>query len=388
MTVRPLLIRLLTLLLGLCAAIGIAEFLLRTFGKPTRNLGQLYFRDADGNTVGKPGDVAAAMVAAKKLNLIEDLPADQTPRPRSRFAPGAQFWLCYEDNDVLRRDWLDARGCVAVNINRYGLRERDELRPDNKAAAERRIVCIGDSFTFGWGVPAELTWVRLLENALRPELGDVRTINCGASGAIAVDEYESGLRTRFGAFQPDIVLVTICLNDLIPSSGLFVMGQAPQSTGLQLFDRIAAVVGKSQLDLDPDFPWVDTLLGIGEAEGTKAGLYGSDKPYAAMWQQGAPQKSLIAMREWCGAHQCKLLVSVWPFLQGLGANRIYPFAKLHKMLATFCQQEQIPLLDLLPVLQPLSAESLWVTPADMHANPRAQTAVLPAIVDFVRNHLR
>jgi lysophospholipase L1-like esterase len=385
-TARSTVLRLSLLLTMLVVGLGLAEALLRAIGKP-RVLGQLYFRDQAGNVVGKPGEVGAAMLSAKSLGLIEDLPADQTPRPRARFAPGAHFWMCYEDNQALRRDWLDNRGCVEVKINRFGLREREEIAPDNKAADERRIVCIGDSFTFGWGVPVEQCWVRLLEEEIRKQDGNVRTINCGASGAIVVDEYAAGLRTRFGAFQPDLVIVTICLNDLIPSSGLFVMGPGPAPTGFVLWDRIAAATQRSPLDLDPAFPWVDVLLGLSEADGTAAGLYGPDKPFAAMWSQNAPQKALVEMRDWCSAHRAKLLVCVWPFLQGLGPGRTYPFAKLHQMLAEFCQKEQIPCLDLQPVLQTYRAEDLWVTPADMHANPPAQAAVLPSLRDFVRPHL-
>ena len=187
MTARSTVLRLSLLLTMLVVGLGLAEALLRAIGKP-RVLGQLYFRDQAGNVVGKPGEVGAAMLSAKSLGLIEDLPADQTPRPRARFAPGAHFWMCYEDNQALRRDWLDNRGCVEVKINRFGLREREEIAPDNKAADERRIVCIGDSFTFGWGVPVEQCWVRLLEEEIRKQDGNVRTINCGASGAIVVDE--------------------------------------------------------------------------------------------------------------------------------------------------------------------------------------------------------
>jgi GDSL-like Lipase/Acylhydrolase family len=385
-TARSFVLRLSVLLTGLLVAVGLAEVLLRTIGKP-RVLGQLYFRDQAGNVVGKPGEVGAAMLSAKSLGIIEDLPADQTPRPRARFAPGAHFWMCYEDNQLLHREWLDERGCVEVQINRFGLRERDEIAPDNKAKGERRIVCIGDSFTFGWGIPVEQCWVRKLETELRKTSGNVHTINCGASGAIVVDEYASGLRTRFGQFQPDVVIVTLCLNDLIPSSGLFVMGPSPGPTGFVLWDRIAAATHRGPLDLDPAFPWVDVLLGLGEADGTAAGLYGPDKPFSAMWSQNAPQKALMEMKAWCEQHQAKLLVVVWPFLQGLGSGRSYPFAKLHQLVSEFCSKEQIPSLDLQPVLQPLRAEDLWVTPADMHANPRAQAAVVPALTEFVRPFL-
>jgi len=377
-------VRVLALLVALVFALGLGELALRLFAKPPR--GQMYFRDSTGAPVGAPGDVGGALLKALERGLVEMLKPDQTPpgRPRGRFAPDTHFSICYTDNDVLQRDWLDARGCVDVQINHYGLRERGDIRPDNKAADERRIVCVGDSFTFGWGVPVELCWVRLLEQELRKTQGNVHTVNCGASGALCVDEYAVGLRTRFGAFQPDLVLVTICLNDLIPSSGLFVQGPTPKATGFLLWDRLRSLGSRSPLDLDPAQPWVDTLLALGEKDGETAGLYGPDRPFAAMWSQGAPQRALADMQAWCGEHRAQLLVAIWPFLQGLGPGRTYPFAKLHRMVGEECEKLGIPFLDLQPVLQPLRAEDLWVTPADMHPNPTAQRAVVPALRDFVR----
>ena len=388
---RRLRVRLLALLAGVLAAAALGEGTLRLLARPPRALGQIYFRDDQGAKVCEPGDVGSALAKAVERHLVDVLPQEQMPpqrKPRGRFAPGAHFSMCYSDHEVLHRDWLDARGCVDVRINRFGLREREEIAPDNKAADERRVVCIGDSFTFGWGVPVEQCWVRLLEGELRRTAGNVRTVNCGASGAICVDEYALGLRQRFGAFRPDLVVVTICLNDLIPSAGLFVPGPPVPSSGLLLWDRLRGAFARDPLDLDPSIDWVDALLHLRREDGEAAGYYGDDKPFDAMWQQGAPQLALADMKSWCAEHGCELLVVLWPFLQGLGPGRWYPFGKLHALVGAECQRQGIPFLDLQPVLQPLRAEDLWVTPADMHANPTAQRAVVPALRDFVGPRLR
>jgi hypothetical protein len=103
-----------------------------------------------------------------------------------------------------------------------------------------------------------------------------------------------------------------------------------------------------------------------------------------MWSQGVPQKSLRETKAWCDARKVPLMVVLWPFLQGLGPGRFYPFAKLHALVAADCQQAGIPFLDVLPSLQATAAEDLWVTPADPHPNPLAQRLALPAITAFVR----
>lgn len=357
------------------SAAALAELVLRRLPSP-HPLGELTYALPDGTPITPAEGI--------RRGLIVPVPPP-VPRPRMMFAPGQTFFLCYSDNDVLRRDWLDAQGRVAVRINRFGVRERDEITPD-KPAGQRRIVCIGDSFTFGWGIPEELGWVRLLEDELRRQGGDVRTVNCGAAGTVCIDEYWWGLQHRFHVFQPDAVVLTICLNDLIPSSGVTVIGPSP-ATGFRVVDLVLGALGRSPLDLDPGFDWVGELLRLPQAEGERAGLYDpSNKPFEAMWSQGVPQKSLREAKAWCDARSIPFLVVLWPFLQGLGPGRTYPFQKLHDLVAVDCKNAGIAFLDVLPALRAAPSESLWVTPADPHANPRAQQLALPALVAFVRSH--
>ncbi|MCB9884413.1 MAG: SGNH/GDSL hydrolase family protein [Planctomycetes bacterium] len=364
--------------IAVIAGLLLVELGLRLLWKPPQPLGRLSYATADGEPV-------ADVVAAAARGYVVPVAADQRPRERYMFAPGKSFYLCYSDNDQLHNDWFDDRGRVLVRIDDLGLRERPEV-VGAKPPGQQRIVCIGDSFTFGWGVPEELCWVRLLEDDLRAAQRDVRTVNCGAAGALCVDEYEWGLRHRFGKLQPDAVIVTICLNDLIPSSGLFIQGPTPR-TGLLTLDLLLRAVGRSPLDLDPKIDWVQLLLDLPEKAGTDSGLYGSDKPYGAMWSQGTPQRSLIAMKAWCDERNVPLMIVLWPFLQGLGPGADYPFARLHQMVGKFCSDNGLPFLDVLPALAGHIPEELWVTPADMHANPTAQRLATTLIAPFVAAHL-
>ncbi|MFN7669532.1 MAG: GDSL-type esterase/lipase family protein [Planctomycetota bacterium] len=355
------------------AALAAAEFVLRLL-PPSRPLGELSYELPDRTPIDRETAVGEGRIVPVPW---------EAPRPRLMIAPNQRYFLRYTDQDVLRRDWLDAMGRVAVENNRFGLRDRADL-DERKPAGQRRLLCLGDSFTFGWGIPAEQNWVRLLEDELRRDGADVRTINCGAAGTVCVDEYWYGLKNRFHAFEPDAVVVTLCLNDLIPSSGLN-LGMPIRPSGIRLLDLLRGAVRRAPLDLDPTFDWVGYLLALPAAEGTAAGLYDpSDKPFEAMWSQGVPQKSLRETKAWCDARKVPLMVVLWPFLQGLGPGRFYPFAKLHALVAADCQQAGIPFLDVLPSLQATAAEDLWVTPADPHPNPLAQRLALPAITAFVR----
>lgn len=102
-------------------------------------------------------------------------------------------------------------GRTDVSINEFGLRD-DPIAP--KAAGEYRIVAVGDSVTFGWGVPRADTFTEQLERDLARRLGrPVNVINGGVGGYNSVQELaflrEDGLR-----LVPDLVLLVYVYNDV------------------------------------------------------------------------------------------------------------------------------------------------------------------------------
>jgi hypothetical protein len=358
-------------------ALVLAEVTVRLLVPPTRALGGIGYADAEGKPVRD-------LVEAATRGLVEPVPG-KTPRQRYMFKRGETFYITYQDNDVLKRDWLDEQGRVINRINWDGLREREEIKHP-KPAGQYRIVCLGDSFTYAWGIPVEQGWVRLLEDDLRKDKGDVRTVNCGAAGTVCVDEYVNGLQQRFYKYSPDMVILTICLNDLIPSSGLNFIAQSPP-TGIRILDMAKAALGRAPLDLDPSRDWVQELMDVPEKEGLAGGIYDDSRPFQAMWSQGVPQKSLREAKTWCEQREIPFLVVIWPFLQGLGPGQYYPFQKMHDLVTADCAEAGIPLLDVLAQLRGTNSADLWVTPADPHPNPLAQQLTLPTISKFVRRYI-
>jgi len=368
---------LLALGIATTVALVLAEITLRLLVNPPPALGAIGYADASGKPVQD-------LTEAAQRGLVVPVPGTP-PRPRFMFKPGETFYITYQNNDVLQRDWFDEQGRVINRINSDGLREREEIE-HAKPAGQRRIVCLGDSFTFAWGIPVEQGWVRLLEDDLRRDKGNVRTVNCGAAGTVCVDEYVDGLKQRFGRYEPDAVIMTLCLNDLVASHGLTVLDPVKPSFS-RLLDLARGAFGRSALDLDPGRDWVQELIDLPKVQGEAGGMYDDSHPFEAMWSQGVPQASMREAKAWCEARGIPFLVVIWPFLQGLGPGRNYPFQKLHDLVAADLAAAGIPLLDVLPQLQGTRQEDLWVTPADPHPNPLAQQLALPAIAKFVRSHI-
>jgi lysophospholipase L1-like esterase len=120
---------------------------------------------------------------------------------------------------------------VEVSINELGLRDRPL---EKKQAGEVRILLLGDSVTFGWGVPVEATFGRRLEQMLVSRLGrPVRTVNTGVAGYNTVQEY-AALERYADVVEPDIVVLVYAVNDIEsndppfdPRSALSLRGKSP-----------------------------------------------------------------------------------------------------------------------------------------------------------------
>lgn len=94
-----------------------------------------------------------------------------------------------------------------ANINSIGLRDREITIKKKK----KRILCFGDSYTFGWGVDLANAYPKQLEKLF----GDsIEVINCGEPGEFTT-KYKKNLETSIGLLQPDIVIVGVLqLDDL------------------------------------------------------------------------------------------------------------------------------------------------------------------------------
>lgn len=124
------------------------------------------------------------------------------------------FWGLKPGTTLSANPWLP--GLVA---NAQGLRETSVI-PRSKPASEVRILFLGDSCTFGWGVRAEDSLVSRVEAEMRSRLPG-RAIKCINAGVPAYTAFQGWryLVTRGLAFEPDLVVATFGNNESISWDG-------------------------------------------------------------------------------------------------------------------------------------------------------------------------
>lgn len=101
-----------------------------------------------------------------------------------------------------------------VVTNSHGFRDREVSMVAYPGV--RRILCLGDSLTFGDGVASEDTYPKQLEamlNAAEPERYEV--INAGVPSYDTWQEV-AFFKTRGALFKPDMVIVGFYSNDIVP----------------------------------------------------------------------------------------------------------------------------------------------------------------------------
>ena len=102
----------------------------------------------------------------------------------------------------------DGRFYYHVTHNSYGMRT-PEFKQEKNAF---RILTVGDSTTWGYGVEDDETWPYQLQQYLDPSCTKIEVINAGVVGYSAFQVYRY-LKREGMKLKPDIVLVTTGFND-------------------------------------------------------------------------------------------------------------------------------------------------------------------------------
>jgi len=248
---------------------------------------------------------------------------------------------------------------VMVDINSDGMRDKEY--PVEKGDAYR-IIFLGDSLTFGWGVQEEDTFATLIEDKLNSS-SPTEVINFGIGNYNTEQEVnlfiDKGLK-----YDPDKVVLFYFINDAEPT---------PEKSGLWF-------LGYSQFI---SFYWsrinslLNNILPSKSFQEYYESLYLDE-------QQGwiNSRKAIIQLRDICEKKGIKLQVVLLPELHDV-SNEI--FTNVYDSLSLFLQENGIDYLNLAKLFENYPNQiELWVSYDDAHPNNIAHKKIADATLEFIR----
>jgi hypothetical protein len=173
--------------------------------------------------VNRARKAAAAILLSTTVSLLATEVILRSYFPRRTFEVlAASYPAMFNESDYLPyRLRPNYRGRLAraefdteIRINSLGYRGEEFTRDKGDAL---RVLVIGDSYTFGWGVEDTETFSAHLQNTLRARYPGrrIEVINAGFAACNSPDTYYLYLKQEGLALHPDLILVGLFLgNDL------------------------------------------------------------------------------------------------------------------------------------------------------------------------------
>jgi lysophospholipase L1-like esterase len=272
--------------------------------------------------------------------------------------------------------WVRAE--VEYQVNGEGLRGPEVTR--EKPEGVRRVAVLGDSIAFGYWVAEEDAFPRQLEALLNEVRGDgprVEVLNFGVPGYNLAQEIET-LRSRAFAFDPDVVVVAFCLNDL---EGLFsyelgLVQDRATRRGTPWGWLREAVLAHSRL-----FAWVEYRLAELEARRrfvrVRNPLYAPRREGALERQRRTLTARFAVLQALLAPRGIEGVVAVFPSLTGSWAS--YPHADLHRAVVEEAQKAGLVAVDIFSCFAAYHYRSVRVDV--VHPNPMGHRVAAHALRD-------
>ena len=233
---------------------------------------------------------------------------------------------------------------VDIEINQFGLRSGNV----DLDSQELKILMLGDSITFGWGVSYSETVSSRLEYALESSLEkEVKVVNAG------VGNYNTAMQVewleRVGLdMNPDIIILNFFINDA---------ELTPTYNKVSFSDQFfySKVIFLAGLDTAKRY-----LHGGQNWREYYTSLYSSN---SLEWREF--QKSFLRLVEICIKNRLPLIIVDYPELRQLSP---YPFKNISEKIKNLSIKNNLPYIPLLPALVNENPKDLWVTVPDPHPN--------------------
>jgi lysophospholipase L1-like esterase len=256
-----------------------------------------------------------------------------------------------------------------------------------KGPGVRRIVAIGDSFTWGDKIASsDSTWPARLEAELRDRLpgAELEVINLGRNGFTTVNVAEM-LRRLGWQFDPDLVVIQFYLNDILPSGPDF-----ERVFSQWLFPRSWIVPQRYRSSLLRRSALLDTVEGV-----ITSLRHGDDAARIATWtelyQRRGPEwvalaEALEEMGSAAADRGVPIVLMLFPyFMPEAPTEGDLPFQAIHDQVTRTARDAGFSILDLTPAYlrEGRDLRRWWATPYDHHPNEAAAGLAARVLADHL-----
>jgi lysophospholipase L1-like esterase len=282
------------------------------------------------------------------------------------------FWHYNDQEQHIGIILKDANRAVAYKgitytTNSYGLRNKEVAT--KKSLGTKRVLALGDSFTWGDGLPADELITVKMEKLLLPDFPGVEVINGSYSDANTGDEFRQLVRL-VPIFKPDIVAVFFFTNDVLSKNREALSWRMNLKEYLRKHSKFFAFV----------YYKIKTKYGGAVSKSLLPADYFDLDDSKAGWVEF--KKALLQIRDYCKERNIELQFVVIPTLTSLNKN--YPYMELREKVVGFAKNSGIHTLDLFDCLSPFDPAKLWVSPENMHWNDMGTSIAAAEVVKNIK----
>lgn len=234
-----------------------------------------------------------------------------------------------------------------VHINSAGIRDKEYTEQAQNDVY--RILALGDSQTFGYGLELVDTWPKQLEKLLNDNSKDIsyEVINSGLPGSDTW-QHEIIHQRMIPRYHPDAVILAFYVNDVVtrfkPKKRVSSDESSLKTKAIYLLKRSALLltlrttIQSIQQSLSPSHGHLQQLAVLNDASNTSL-----DKRCQQV------DSSLSNMKLVCDQEQMKFMVASLPRRDQV--NGQLPWEGYHKRLQAIASRHHIPLISMLEPLQ-------------------------------------
>ncbi len=254
---------------------------------------------------------------------------------------------------------------VKVKINSKGLRDKEYTYEKNNETY--RIIVMGNSITFGWGVEQDLVYTEIIERELNNNsLGKkYEVINLGVCNYQLQQELLF-LKTEGIKYRPDLIIYPYFIRDAKFISRIS-YNNVLRNSYLLSFLKSKLMIIDSKYNKKSNFRYV----------------------YKNLYKENSIEKknfdaNIVELQKFTKENNIPLLVVLIPELHNL---RDYPFVDIHNYVKSKFTEEEV--IDVLPFFdKQIDPEKYWVSLEDAHPNEFGHKIIAGAILKELRKRFQ